>query len=1008
MTIRRGIACLPSHKQGDGIVDPRLASGECQEVHGDSPHGQGQVTTCVTGSATISDARGSSGNRPRNSGIIRRKDLERVRVARICIDCVDDDFASVGKKRLNEHRIQLPSCPRIRDEAQRQIQMSTSPCELGFIWANSDPMPIELDFCVIDDNQTSLPRTFTVISKILRDEFDRVKSIRFCCDLSVLKAILAKATGEASLPEVAGSYPRAFPEVAPGMDKLFDFLRVARQLEILELGELPWGGGDESAISAYPLIHMPKLKRLTLLAAKWRPICAVLAVVRMPLSGAQEKQVSTYCGSRLVNNSGDLRGAYTSSLVAFFGGSISPEEVEIYPEEDSGWNVVKAWTRHRIQWPDSYNAAGSGSIKGRTTITFENRQEWINSIYEDIGLATSGEADVEENVGRILQAFTKQGRRRTVDELKLVFHAQLELRDTALLRGVLRRLQEAAIATRIGVWDIDGELKHNNEDRPAEDKALKMNERRMAQRDLEARIQELELELCRLKRIRNALLPISQLPPELLCEILSFDALTLANDDCESPPPNPVPNILNFCHVSHLWRTIIFGSPKMWSYIRVGMGTTPELIHFMWKNTGLALVDMNIDSSKGEDDSLGTPIAIDVVVGIIRQHPTRFHSLRVRLELDSVRAIFEGFQGSFDNLEDLLVSDPKGDWGKSNSSGIGQYLVCRTPKLRRFWSTGYTLPFDCPLVSSPSLRNVRVFQDGGNMNDLLSFFRRCSRSIRSVEAGVNFAPSSGGASGNLSTPENLLEFPYLKEFHFQSANWRTLVKILYTIRISSPAFSFSCGEVPDENLHELFSAVAHANGGILSPKEVRLRTNKVVTFWRKPLTHPLVDGTRRMLPAGVHSQLVLPQTYIETKGTIPFADPLHYQTGWSFANLRVLTTATHVPRGIWTVLAHSTPLEVLRVGPCVDCYDVFDALRGLGTASGSIPFPRLQVIVNTYGLPWNYDDPGRRQASGFSLPIYTEDFPFDLAAALVARRGDDGQSGRLALLDFQEISLKEV
>ncbi|KAJ3505880.1 hypothetical protein NMY22_g17426 [Coprinellus aureogranulatus] len=229
--------------------------------------------------------------------------------------------------------------------------------------------------------------------------------------------------------------------------------------------------------------------------------------------------------------------------------------------------VVIVTTRGGFALPllEELGARGDG-VSSNTANTFPSLRvvqfSWCwapsDSIYEDIGLATSGEADVEENVGRILQAFTKQGRRRTVDELKLVFHAQLELRDTALLRGVLRRLQEAAIATRIGVWDINGELNIIM----TEDKALKMNERRMAQRDLEARIQELELELCRLKRIRNALLPISQLPPELLCEILSFDALTLANDDCESPPPNPVPKILNFCHVSHLWRTIIFGSPK--------------------------------------------------------------------------------------------------------------------------------------------------------------------------------------------------------------------------------------------------------------------------------------------------------------------------------------------------------------------------------------------------------------------------------------------------------------
>ncbi|KAJ3518300.1 hypothetical protein NMY22_g13744 [Coprinellus aureogranulatus] len=219
---------------------------------------------------------------------------------------------------------------------------------------------------------------------------------------------------------------------------------------------------------------------------------------------------------------------------------------------------------------------------------------------------------------------------------------------------------------------------------------LQMGERRKAQQDLEARITEFELELCELKRKRNALLPISQLPSELLCGIVSFDALTFANDDFAPPPANPVPKTLDFCHVSHLWRSIILGSPKIWSYIRVANRSPPGFLHFSWKNTGAALVDMNVDSSKDEYGSWGTPRAIVAVVDLIRQYPSKFRSLRVRLDLDSVQAIFEEFEGSFDNLEDLLISDPKGSWGCPSSSGIGQTMICKTPRLRRLWVTGYS------------------------------------------------------------------------------------------------------------------------------------------------------------------------------------------------------------------------------------------------------------------------------------------------------------------------------
>ncbi|KAJ3524834.1 hypothetical protein NMY22_g10834 [Coprinellus aureogranulatus] len=536
----------------------------------------------------------------------------------------------------------------------------------------------------------------------------------------------------------------------------------------------------------------------------------------------------------------------------------------------------------------------------------------------------------------------------------------------------------------------------------AGDDRLQMDERRKAQLDLEARIMELELELSELKRKRNALLPISQLPSELLCEILSFNNVTFANDDFWTPLSNPIPEMLHFCRVCHIWRSIVLDCPKMWSYIRVGKGTKPEFLHFLWKNTGDAQVQMNVDSSKGSERmSQGTPTAIDLVVGIIRQHPTKFYTLRVRLELDSVRTIFEGFEGSFDNMEDLLISNPKGDWGVPNSPRNDQYLTFRTPRLRRFWASGYTVPFACPLVSLPSLTDARIFQDGGSMDDLLSFFRRCASRVDHIDVGVNFPPPPGGANAD-PIPRGSPKTISSKQLNIESTNWRTLVAILKTIRFTSPAFGFSCREIPDENLHEFFSALALAHGGVLSPKEVRIHDDKVVLFWKDSTTHPLADGVRRILPASVEQYLNQFQTknFIETKHKVPFADPLHYQAGWSFANLQVITILADVPSGFWTTLAHSTPLEVLRVGSHVDCYDVFDALRGLEAAGPSMPFPRLQVIVNTHGVPKNYVKSRRRRASGFPLPVSKVDFPVDLAAVLLARAG--GKSTQLSLLDFRK------
>ncbi|KAJ3505879.1 hypothetical protein NMY22_g17427 [Coprinellus aureogranulatus] len=165
-------------------------------------------------------------------------------------------------------------------------------------------------------------------------------------------------------------------QTAPGIDRLFDFLRDTPQLEVFEIGRLPWTDGDAFTPSAYPLVVMPNLKQLALSSYEWNPICTALSTIRMPLSAAQEKQVATFGGGPLKTGTWDLRAAYVSSLMGFFGGVIAPEEMEMYQEGDRGWEAVKVWMKHRVQWPN-YDAHENG----RPTLTFEDRDEWIKLGY---------------------------------------------------------------------------------------------------------------------------------------------------------------------------------------------------------------------------------------------------------------------------------------------------------------------------------------------------------------------------------------------------------------------------------------------------------------------------------------------------------------------------------------------------------------------------------------------------------------------------------------------------
>lgn len=225
------------------------------------------------------------------------------------------------------------------------------------------------------------------------------------------------------------------------------------------------------------------------------------------------------------------------------------------------------------------------------------------------------------------------------------------------------------------------------------------------------------------------------------------------------------------------------------------------------------------------------------------------------------------------------------------------------PALRKFWATGYTVSLDCPFLSSASLDSVRIYQDGGIAEDMIDFVQAQGGHIQVMDLGVDAAPSSSDVFTTQRSPfSGVLHF---KHFELESANWRTLVRVLSALRISSASFIFCCDKIPDENLHDFFEAVAHACGGILSPKEVMLRTHYQVSFWQDPITHPLVDGVRCLLPKTADIAVRRDRTYLGTGRRVPFGDPQQYQVGWSFANLTVMTVGCHVPPGIWPALAHS-------------------------------------------------------------------------------------------------------
>ncbi|KAI9453538.1 hypothetical protein BJY52DRAFT_834101 [Lactarius psammicola] len=90
---------------------------------------------------------------------------------------------------------------------------------------------------------------------------------------------------------------------------------------------------------------------------------------------------------------------------------------------------------------------------------------------------------------------------------------------------------------------------------------------------IDAEIRSLEESICALRLRRNALAPISSLPPEIIAAIFSFSHLPHPSSQASQASPftlgeRPDPLAwLHVAHVCHQWREIALNQPLFWSHV---------------------------------------------------------------------------------------------------------------------------------------------------------------------------------------------------------------------------------------------------------------------------------------------------------------------------------------------------------------------------------------------------------------------------------------------------------
>ncbi|KAJ3532568.1 hypothetical protein NMY22_g7687 [Coprinellus aureogranulatus] len=239
---------------------------------------------------------------------------------------------------------------------------------------------------------------------------------------------------------------------------------------------------------------------------------------------------------------------------------------------------------------------------------------------------------------------------------------------------------------------------------------------REAQQRIDAQIALLESELLELKRQRNELSPVSTIPSEILCQILSLATTRDQPPDDFGAPLERLREdrcIETLCHVSRVWRLSSLGCPNLWAEIDIGMTTDPRRVEFMLQNARPHPISLLIDEdsvghragpslsaeaavlalSGGDSvDKLAVNGSIGFMSSLLRNvQPWPF--LALHLSASNTSSLVN--QWPDESITQNLLFPPETETGVS--------------KLRQLSIEGFTIPFKSPILTrSPHITSLSL------------------------------------------------------------------------------------------------------------------------------------------------------------------------------------------------------------------------------------------------------------------------------------------------------------
>ncbi|KAF6751335.1 hypothetical protein DFP72DRAFT_908191 [Ephemerocybe angulata] len=478
---------------------------------------------------------------------------------------------------------------------------------------------------------------------------------------------------------------------------------------------------------------------------------------------------------------------------------------------------------------------------------------------------------------------------------------------------------------------------------------------------LDREIAQLEQILASLKRRRNALSPVSQLPPEILARIF-FLTLPLPGPELAERilRPEDEPRLAQtkgwLCSVSSHWRETAFAAPELWENIHIRDCTKGQYIDFVLGMIG--------DEQVIYVDAYGIYRNGSTLRRILETGNTRVLK-RVSLSAEewTMHGILREVKARSEGTEELELISSR-DHGRLPNLPI---VATVFPQLRKLCLVRWRIPSDLHQLSTVTHFALKGLAGTtvGDLRKLLAFFKTAGH-IASLE--LQFQKTAAVFPENILGSAEAVELHHLKRLKVHADNTLILLALLKAIRLPSELEVVDILTIDNSNelSHQLTSALSLTCSDILAPERVvvleaapegaerPLSEYAAFQGWRNGNSVPLLqaimavpkDNTNPPNPNGQTCQLY----------SLPFTNAAN---PWLLSRLQELTIRFHASFAFWKLIADIPTLHRLQLDVCHldDCF--FRILRGNeDTGSPSIPripFPALQSLEIAIATPDHLD-----------------------------------------------------